>query len=105
MISLDQLALFLDQFFLTQQFELDPNGIYRPSTRPIRRLGLALEPWPHLREWAITTQIDALFLHRPWKLEGEQLPADVGVVSYHLAFDERLTLGFNPLLASTLGLV
>ena len=102
MVSLDQLAQFLDQFFSAQRFELDPTGIYRPSTRPIQRLGLALEPWPYLRQWAIATQVDALFLHRPWQLEGEQLPADVGVVSYHLAFDERLTLGFNPLLASIL---
>ncbi|MBW4489848.1 MAG: Nif3-like dinuclear metal center hexameric protein [Trichocoleus desertorum ATA4-8-CV12] len=103
MVSLDQLAHFLDQFLLAQQFELDPNGIYRPSTRPIHRLGLALEPWPYLRQWAMATQVDALFLHRPWNL-GEQLPADIGVVAYHLAFDERLTLGFNPLLADALGL-
>nr|WP_290226090.1 Nif3-like dinuclear metal center hexameric protein [Trichocoleus desertorum] len=104
MVSLDQLAHFLDQFLLAKQFELDPNGIYRPSTRSIQRLGLALEPWPYLRQWAIATQLDALFLHRPWNL-GEQLPADIGVVAYHLAFDERLTLGFNPLLAEVLGLL
>lgn len=104
MIYLDQLAQFLDQFLMVHQFELDPGGIYRPSTRPIQRLGLALEPWPQMTKWATATQVDALFLHRPWKLEGELLPAEVGVVSYHLAFDERLTLGFNPLLASTLGL-
>lgn len=104
MIYLDQLAQFLDQFFMVQRFELDPGGIYQPSNRPIRRLGLALEPWPHLADWAIEAQIDALFLHRPWKLEGEPLLADLGVVFYHLAFDERLTLGFNPLLANALGL-
>lgn len=29
---------------------------------------------------------------------------DVGVVAYHLPFDERLTLGFNPRLADVLGM-
>jgi len=104
MIDLDQLTQFLNQLFLAHQFELDPSGIYRSSPRPIQRLGLALEPWPHLAEWVAAKQIDALFLHRPWKLEEQLLPADVGVVAYHLAFDERLTLGFNPWLASSLGL-
>ncbi|MBD1863127.1 MULTISPECIES: Nif3-like dinuclear metal center hexameric protein [Trichocoleus] len=104
MIYLAQLAEFLNQFLRVHQFELDPGGIYRPSNLPIQRLGLALEPWSDLAEWVTETEIDALFLHRPWKLEGDQLPAHVGVVAYHLAFDEQMTIGFNPLLANTLGL-
>lgn len=104
MLYLSQLAQFLDQFLLIQRFEHDPSGIYHASNRPIQRLGLALEPWPQIAEWVAATQVDALFLHRPWKIAREQLPNDIGVLSYHLAFDERLTLGFNPLLANHLGL-
>ena len=43
-------------------------------------------------------------LHRPWKLDAGALPLDVGVLAYHLAFDERLTLGYNPWLAQVLAL-
>ena len=51
---------------------------------------------------------DAVFLHRPWRLSPEQQAAleaaDAGVLAYHLAFDEHLTLGFNPPLATVLGI-
>ena len=49
-------------------------------------------------------RLDALFLHRPWQLDTGTLPAGVGVVAYHRAFDERLALAFNPELAAALGL-
>ena len=102
MLSLDELAQFLNQYFAVHRFGDDQGGVYRPSTRPIRRIGLALESWTQLSQWASHRHLDALFLHRPWKLEPDQLEPDVGVVSYHLAFDERLTLGFNPRLADAL---
>lgn len=102
MIRLNDIAQFLDRFFAVYRFGNDQNGMYLPSTRPIARFGLALEPWPQLSEWASAAQLDSLFLHRPWQLRVGQLPSDVGVVAYHLAFDERLTLGFNPRLAAVL---
>lgn len=104
MILLNDIAQFLDRFFAVHRFGNDQNGVYLPSTRPIARFGLALEPWPQLPEWASAAQLDALFLHRPWQLQPGQLPSDVGVVAYHLAFDEHLTLGFNPRLAAVLGM-
>lgn len=104
MVSLEELAGFLDRFLLAEQVKQEFSGIYRPSLRSISRLGVALEPWEGLTSWAIAEHLDALFLHRPWKLEIEQLPSDVSVLSYHLAFDERLTLGFNPDLAAKLGI-
>jgi len=73
------------------------------STRPIARFGLALEPWVELAEWASAEQLDAYFTS-PWQLQLGQLASDVGVVAYHLAFDEHLTLGFNPRLAAVLGM-
>ncbi|MBE9177523.1 Nif3-like dinuclear metal center hexameric protein [Oculatella sp. LEGE 06141] len=104
-INLDDLTHFLNAFFVQHQFAKDePGGIYRPSSRPIQRLGLVLEPWANLSEWAIAERLDALFLHRPWMLQLDQLPADLGIIAYHLGFDERLTLGFNPRLAVALNL-
>ncbi len=104
MICLNDIAQFLNYFFAVHRFGDDQNGVYLPSTRAIARFGLALEPWAGLAEWASAEQIDGLFLHRPWQLQPGQLPSDVGVLAYHLAFDECLTLGFNPRLAAVLGM-
>lgn len=104
MVYLRELAGFLDRFFAVERYDGDQGGVYRLSDRPVRRLGLALEPGPYLPTLAKRYQLDAVFLHRPWKLEPWHLPADVGVLAYHLAFDERLTLGYNPRLAHVLGL-
>ncbi|HEY9846844.1 MAG TPA: Nif3-like dinuclear metal center hexameric protein [Candidatus Caenarcaniphilales bacterium] len=103
-LSLDKLAQFLDQFLGVTRFADDPGGIYQPSDRLIKHLGLALEPWPQLAEWVSSQKLDALFLHRPWQLQPGQLEPTIGVVAYHLAFDECLTLGFNPHLAKALGM-
>ncbi len=85
----------------------DQNGAFLPSDRPIARLGLALEPFPDLAAWVAAERLDALFLHRPWGLTDAQrrdlLTNQVGVLAYHLAFDERLTTGFNPVLAAACG--
>ncbi len=104
MTRLDQLTDFLARLLDGERIPDEIGGIYVPSTRAITRLGLALEPWPGLAAWVSDERLDALFLHRPWKLEPGTLAADVGVVTYHRAFDERLTLGFNPHLASALGM-
>lgn len=80
----------------------DQNGVYRVSDRSVRRLGLALEPAPDTADWVRRERLDALFLHRPWKLG--TLPEGIGVLAYHYAFDERLTTGHNPYLAEALGM-
>ncbi len=103
MIRLDDLVRFLDHFFAIHLYSQEERGgVYLPLTRSIRRLGLALEPWAQLPQWVEQQRLDALFLHRPWKLQPLQLGQEIGVVSYHLAFDERLTLGYNPRLAEVL---
>ncbi|MBD2041426.1 Nif3-like dinuclear metal center hexameric protein [Microcoleus sp. FACHB-672] len=105
MIVLENIAQFLDSFFAVNRFEeKERGGIYHHSSKPIRRFGLALEPGMQLTKWVNEQQLDALFLHRPWKLEPGQLAPDIGIVAYHLAFDERLTLGFNPRLAEVFGM-
>ena len=85
----------------------DQNGIYLPSERPIHRLGLALEPFSTLDAWVAAERLDALFLHRPWQLTPDHhhhlAEHGIGVLAYHLAFDERLTTGFNPVLAERCG--
>lgn len=102
MIALNEIAAFLDRFFATERFRDEPPGVYRSSSRLVHRIGLALEPWPGLGAWARREKIDALFLHRPWKLSPDALDPEVGVIAHHLSFDEQLTLGFNPRLAQAL---
>ena len=75
-----------------------------PPDRPVARLGLALEPTPVLAAWVARERLDALFLHRPWRLAPDALPPDVGVLWCHLPFDERLTTGWNRPLADALAL-
>ena len=102
MVTLAGLETFLSNFLLAGQFTDDQNGIYRASERPIKKLGLVLEPHPAISDWILQNDLDALFLHRPWKLG--RISKDVSVLAYHYAFDERLTTGFNPLLADALEL-
>jgi putative NIF3 family GTP cyclohydrolase 1 type 2 len=105
MISLSAIAQFLDIFFKVESYNQDERGgIYLPTSRSINRLGLALDSKDNLYESVKTLSLDALFLHRPWKLDTEKLPPDFGIISYHLPFDELLTLGFNPYLASILNM-
>ena len=103
---LDDLAAFLDDVLDVRRYDFggDTNGIYRTSRAPVQRIGLALEGSPEVAAWAQAERLNALFLHRPWKLDPNALPPDVGVLAYHLAFDERLTLGYNPWLAQVLTL-
>ena len=85
----------------------DQNGWFLPCERSVRRLGLALEPFPTIARWAAAERLDAVFLHRPWGLTDPARRAlhetGTGVLAYHLAFDERLTTGFNPALAAACG--
>ncbi len=71
---------------------------------PVRRLGLAVEPWPGLAAWVREERLDALVLHRPWRLPLDGLPGALGVLATHAPFEERLGLGWNPALAEQLEL-
>ena len=104
MPTVHDLEQFLNAYFAVERSGDDQGGIYHLSERPIERIGLALEPWPQIERWVRDARLDALFLHRPWKLQDGELASDIGVLAYHLAFDERLTLGYNPRLADALGM-
>ncbi|MGI9176156.1 MAG: Nif3-like dinuclear metal center hexameric protein, partial [Rhodothermales bacterium] len=106
MLFLDDIAAFIDDVLDVRRYDFgdDVRGLYRTSERPVQRMGLALEGSPELAAWVREKRLDALFFHRPWKLDLGALPPDVGVLAYHLAFDERLTLGYNPWLAQMLAL-
>jgi putative NIF3 family GTP cyclohydrolase 1 type 2 len=104
MLYLNDLAQFLDRYFEIERYSpSERGGVYIPSTRPIKRIGLALEPWESLPQWVEKQKLDALLLHRPWQLQSKLMP-DIGVLSHHLAFDECMTLGFNPRLADVLSM-
>lgn len=105
MLQLTDFVQFLDRCFAVAQYGDDQGGIYHASDRPIHRLGLALEPWPGLPQWVAQERLNALFLHRPWRLDRSSIAPDVGVIAYHLAFDEHLTLGYNTRLAAALGMI
>lgn len=100
MIYLDDITRFLSDFMAANRFTDDQNGVYIPSEKAVSRFGLSLEPWTEIASWAQQERLDGLFLHRPWQLQN----IDIGVVAYHLAFDESLTLGFNSRLATVLGM-
>lgn len=109
MPSFDELAAFIDGLLLIERFAAgdDPAGVWRPpaSDGPVAVVGLALEAAAGIGAWVAREGIDALVLHRPWGLAAcPDPPATVGVLAYHLAFDERLTLGFNPWLAAAIGM-
>jgi putative NIF3 family GTP cyclohydrolase 1 type 2 len=106
MQSLTQIAEYLNNYLRVGDFPHDLNGIYRSSERLVSRIGLALEPFPDLEHWVDTYSLDAVCLHRPWKLEMTPAlnRACIGFLAYHLPFDERLTTGYNPFLASALGM-
>lgn len=100
---INDLADFLQKELSVEKFpETEQGGIYYPSKRPIRRVGLTLEPFSRLYDWVDETQIDALWLHRPWKIDLSSLPSDLGILSHHLPFDEALTVGYNIYLAKQL---
>lgn len=103
--SLVEVAAEIDRLLHAERFAGldDPNGVWRPTERPVATLGLALAPDPAVIAWAEAERLDALWLHRPWDLLEAALPG-IGVLAHHLAFDERLTTGFNPDLAAVLGM-
>lgn len=101
-----ELADFLHDTLGAAAFPLEERGgVFRAGDgRPVARLGVALEPWPGLAPWAAQAQLDALFLHRPWRLAPGTVEDGVAVLWSHLPFDERLTTGDNPRLAAVLGM-
>ncbi|WP_460950163.1 Nif3-like dinuclear metal center hexameric protein [Spirosoma daeguense] len=101
---LQDVADFLKSELNTDHYPTtEQGGIYYPSNRQIQRIGLALQPFPTMAEWVDDEHIDAIWLHRPWQLKLDTLPADVGILSHHLPFDERLAIGYNKQLAKKLG--
>jgi putative NIF3 family GTP cyclohydrolase 1 type 2 len=105
LISLEAIAEFLNHLFGVERFpHSERGGIYLASSHPIKRIGLALEPGEKFQEWLTAESVNALFLHRPWKLEKEQITDKIGIISYHLPFDEYLTMGFNIRLAQVLNI-
>lgn len=103
--GLEVIAEFLNCLFGVECFPLsERGGIYLRSSRYIKRIGLALEPGKQFQEWLMAEKLDAVFLHRPWKMEIAQIPDELGVIFYHLPFDEYLTIGFNRRLAQVLNI-
>jgi putative NIF3 family GTP cyclohydrolase 1 type 2 len=99
---LTDIATYLDTYLGSGRFSQDQNGIYHPTQHLVQRIGVALEPWSDIVTWVRRERLDALFLHRPWQLDIQILPAGIGILAYHLAFDLTLTFGLNLRLAHIL---
>lgn len=104
MPSLTAIACFLDNYLESAVYSTEQNGIIVPTRNEINRIGLALKPWENIPAWIAEQQLDALFLHRYWQFNIQTMPAGVGLLAYHLPFDEKLTLGYNSLLAQQFGM-
>lgn len=101
--TIKDIARFLDEELAVHRYPANERGgVYHPSEQPVRRLGLTLDPFADLATWATEQDLDALWIHRPWQLDLAHLPADVGVLSHHLPFDETLTIGYNKRLSKQL---
>ena len=109
--TFDALVAFLSDTLGAAQYPPEERGgLFRtpdPATdaaeRPLARLGIALEFRPALPIWARRERLDALFIHRPWRLPERALPPAVGVLYAHLPFDDYLTTSDNAPLAAALG--
>jgi putative NIF3 family GTP cyclohydrolase 1 type 2 len=101
-ITCTEVKDFLDVELLKHLYPAEIPCIWQDSSRAIHKIGLALEPWTGIGEWILLNQLDSILLHRPWQLTKYTIPDHIGVLSYHLPFDEQLTVGFNKYLMSSL---
>jgi len=103
-VAFTDLAAWCDGIVAADRFRAtdDPTGIWHAGPRLVRAVGLLLDPWPGMGAWVAAERLDAVIVHRPWQIPLDHL-GTTGVLAYHLAFDERLTLGDNPWLAARLG--
>ncbi len=104
MVNCKEIASFLDKLLSKHLYLFEIPTIWKESPYPIQRLGLALEPDSTLDAWIKEEELDAVFLHRPWKLAMYSVPDNISIVASHLPFDDQLTIGFNNILAETLRL-
>jgi len=101
--ALADLVAHLGTLLGAERYASTEHGVYLDSARPVSRLGLALDGGDATAAWAREERVDALWLHRPWRLAGGALAPGTGVWFTHLPFDDRLTTGLNPRLATALG--
>ena len=75
--------------------EGDPAGIWIDSGRPVRQLAIRLDPGRVPYDWA--EGLDAVLIHRPFGLWPAHLPDGLGVLAYHRALDDELSIGSRPM--------
>ena len=100
-IALHEIAAYLDQQLHAERHPDERSGALTATNPEVRRIGLALDPADVLPCLA-SEPLDALLLHRSWGYERLPLPRSLGVLAYHLPFDDHMTLGENPRLAGLL---
>lgn len=86
--SLEAVAARLADALTLDAGATEPAGVWIASGRPVRRLGLVVQPGPPPYAWA--DGLDALLVHRPFGLWPARLPPGLGVLAYHGALDRWL---------------
>ncbi len=102
--SFDALVAAVGECTGARDADADQWGVVRATTRPIRHLALCLDHADSTPDWLARCAADALFVHRPWRVDVARLPRDLGIVFSHAPYDERLTTGYNAALAEALGM-
>ncbi|KAI0132851.1 hypothetical protein BJ170DRAFT_615556 [Xylariales sp. AK1849] len=82
---------------------------YDPNSSVAHHIVLSITPtagvYARLTELAKGSRKAVCFLHRPFDLDRRALPRGSLVLANHKRFDELMTVGFNVVLASRLGMV
>jgi putative NIF3 family GTP cyclohydrolase 1 type 2 len=103
MPTLHEIAAYLDQVLHVERHGGERSGALTAADPHVRRIGLALDP-ADLVPCIAAEPFDAVLLHRSWGYERLALPPSLGVLAYHLPFDDHMTLGENPRLAAVLAM-
>jgi putative NIF3 family GTP cyclohydrolase 1 type 2 len=100
--TLPELAAHLGALLGAHRYAPAEHGVAHAADRRVARLGLALDGSAAVAAWSRSERLDAVWLHRPWRLPAAELAPGTGVCFTHLPFDDRLTTGLNPRLATAL---
>ncbi|KAF8249001.1 hypothetical protein K440DRAFT_641698 [Wilcoxina mikolae CBS 423.85] len=74
-----------------------------PSDPILTTILLSISPTPSVYTHLHTHPPELLFLHHPWRLDLTLIPPTTLVLASHEGFDDALTTGYNPMLATALG--
>lgn len=103
MPTLHEIAAYLNRQLRVDRHPGERSGALTAADPEVTRIALALDP-SDLAPCLAVERVDAVLLHRSRGYERLAALGSLGVLAYHLPFDDRMTLGENPQLAALLGM-